>query len=104
MHLEKTLRFQELMFLRHEAQSVFPCVHTLESPQHVDCWKASHCGYPNKFYLSSFLMAILNTFLFKYISIFGSFRVRSGSVRDPFGVRSGSIRANFGPTFPEPKM
>ena len=50
------------------------------------------------------VMAILNTFLFKYISIFGSFGVRSRSVRDPFGVRSGSVRANFGPKFSEPKV
>ena len=37
-------------------------------------------------------MAILSAFLFKYISIFGSFGVRSGSVRDLFGVRSGQFR------------
>ena len=48
-------------------------------------------------------MVISNTFLFKYISIFGSFGVCSGSVRDPFGVRSGSVGANFGPKFSEPK-
>ena len=41
-------------------------------------------------------MAILSTFLFKYISIFGSFGVRSGSVRDPFGVHSGSVLVAFG--------
>ena len=49
-------------------------------------------------------MAVFSTFLFKYISIFGSFGVRSGSVRDPFGARSGPARANFGPKFSEPKI
>ena len=49
-------------------------------------------------------MAIFSTFLFKYISIFGSFGVRSGPVRDPFGARPGPVRANFGPKFSEPKI
>ena len=50
------------------------------------------------------LMAVLSTFLFKYISIFGSFGVRSVSVWDPFGIRLGSVRPNFGPKFLEPKI
>ena len=40
-------------------------------------------------------MAVLNRFLIKDISIFGSFGVRAGSVRDPFGLRSGQFRTKI---------